>query len=133
VRVTESNGRVTLRYPSPRSADPFSHRPRFGQARASPTTASDRQKFEILKLDPWDLPDHDMVRAHLKQTVSFYNPQICRVPLQPHPDNHRTIVAGPTPSSPPPVVRFPSARRQEESDGEEESGNWIMALQDQRV
>jgi len=119
------------------SISPFSRslqpQPQIRTSQASPTTTFDQQKFEILKLDPRDLPDHDMVRAHLKQTVSFCNPQICRVLLQPHPDNHRTIVAGPTPSSPSPVVQSPSARGQEESDGEEESGNWIMALQDQRV
>lgn len=73
-----------------------------------------------------------MVRAHLKQTVSFCGSQVCYRILQPHPDNHRSIVAG--------FVLIPvfprlisTARRQEESDGEEEGRDWLMALQDQRV
>ena len=73
-----------------------------------------------------------MVRAHLKQTVSFCDPQICYRAFQPQLDNHRTIVAGLAL-----IPIFPrlvsSARRKEESNGEKESGDWIMALQDQRV
>jgi len=70
-----------------------------------------------------------MVRAHLKQTVSFRNPQICFVKCF----SHTLTITGPLWLGQPPLLRFPSARRQEEGDGEEESGNWIMALQDQRV
>ena len=75
-----------------------------------------------------------MVRAHLKQTVSFCDSQICKTPFQPHPDYHRTIVAGFALVPFPPPLRFiSSAGRQEEGDGEEESRDRLMALQDQRV
>ena len=54
VWVTESNGCVTLRDSSLRSAArlrSLQPQPRFGQPRSSPTTTFERRRFEILKLD----------------------------------------------------------------------------------
>ena len=67
-----------------------------------------------------------MVRAHLKQTVSLCDPEICDRILQPHPDNHRTIVAGSTPHSRPPSFDFPQPEDKKKATVKKkaETGSW---------
>ncbi|KAF9787322.1 hypothetical protein BJ322DRAFT_715989 [Thelephora terrestris] len=64
-----------------------------------------------------------MVRAHLKQTVSFCDPQICYRTHQPQPDNHRTVVAGLYAN---PSFRFtqPEEKKKATVKKKAETGSW---------